>query len=112
VAHPHVADRGEGLQIQRVAVNIFNKQSRIVDKGWSILGVGRGDELSPKNMLRNVTKRIGPGLILWQELSNEKRTWDLGLREIGIDGANRIRLNQDRFQWRAFVSTVMKLRVP
>jgi hypothetical protein len=35
---------------------------------------------------------------------------DIG--EIGIDGANWIRLAQDRVQWRAFVNTVMSLRVP
>jgi hypothetical protein len=35
----------------------------------------------------------------------------LDLREIGIDGANWIRLAQDRVQWRAFVNTVMNLRV-
>jgi hypothetical protein len=35
----------------------------------------------------------------------------MDLREIGIDGANRIRLAQDRIQWQAFVSTVMNLRV-
>jgi hypothetical protein len=34
------------------------------------------------------------------------------LREIGIDGANWIQLAQDRVQWRAFVNTVMNLRVP
>jgi hypothetical protein len=34
------------------------------------------------------------------------------LREIGIDGANWIRLDQDRVQWRAFVSTEMNLWVP
>jgi hypothetical protein len=34
---------------------------------------------------------------------------DLG--EIGIDGANWIWLVQDRVQWRAFVNTVMNLRV-
>jgi hypothetical protein len=33
------------------------------------------------------------------------------LRDTGIDGVNWIRLAQDRFQWRAFVSTVMILRV-
>jgi hypothetical protein len=33
------------------------------------------------------------------------------LRNIGIDGVNWIRLDQDRVQWRAFVSTVMNLRV-
>jgi hypothetical protein len=36
----------------------------------------------------------------------------MGLREIGIDGANLIQLAQDRIQWRACVNTVMNLRVP
>jgi hypothetical protein len=36
----------------------------------------------------------------------------LDLGEIGIDGANWIQLAQDRVQWRAFVNTVMNLRVP
>jgi hypothetical protein len=36
----------------------------------------------------------------------------MDLREIGIDGANWIRLAQDKVQWRAFVNTVMNLRVP
>jgi len=36
----------------------------------------------------------------------------MNLREIGIDGANWIRLAQDRVQWWAFVNTGMNLRVP
>jgi hypothetical protein len=36
----------------------------------------------------------------------------LDLWEIGNDGANWIRLAQDRVRWRAFVSTVMSLRFP
>jgi hypothetical protein len=36
----------------------------------------------------------------------------MNLRDIGIDGANWIRLAQDRVQWRAFVSMVMNLRIP
>jgi hypothetical protein len=36
----------------------------------------------------------------------------MDLREIGIDGANWIQLAQDRVQRRAFVNTVMNLRVP
>jgi hypothetical protein len=36
----------------------------------------------------------------------------LDLREIVIDGANWIRLAQERIQWRAFVNTVMNLRIP
>jgi len=39
VAHPQVADGGEGRQIWRVTENISNKQSRRADKGWG-LGVG------------------------------------------------------------------------
>jgi hypothetical protein len=35
---------------------------------------------------------------------------DLG--EVGIDGANWIRLAQDKVQWWAFVNTLMNLRVP
>jgi hypothetical protein len=48
-------------------------------------------------------------------LERSRRRWKdnikLDLREIGIDGANWIRLAQDRVQWRAFVNTVMNLRV-
>jgi hypothetical protein len=36
----------------------------------------------------------------------------MDLREIGINGANWIRLAQDRVQWRAFVNAVMNLRFP
>jgi hypothetical protein len=36
----------------------------------------------------------------------------MDLRETGIDGANWIHLAQDRVQWRAFVNTVMNLRIP
>jgi hypothetical protein len=36
----------------------------------------------------------------------------MDLKVIGIDGANWIQLAQNRVQWRAFVNTVMNLRVP
>jgi hypothetical protein len=43
MARPRIADRGDGLQIWRVAVNILNKQPRTADSGWSSsLGVGGG----------------------------------------------------------------------
>jgi hypothetical protein len=49
-------------------------------------------------------------------LGRPRRRWEdnmkMDLREIGIDEANWIRLSQDRVQWRAFVNTVMNLRVP
>jgi hypothetical protein len=49
-------------------------------------------------------------------LGRPRRRWEdnikMDLRETGIDGANWIWLAQDRVQWRAFVNTVMNLRVP
>jgi hypothetical protein len=48
-------------------------------------------------------------------LGRHRHRWEnnikLDLRDIGIDGANWIRLAQDRIQWRAFVNAVMNLRV-
>jgi hypothetical protein len=44
-------------------------------------------------------------------LGRPGRKWE-NLREIGINGANWIQLAQDKVQWRAFVKTVMNLRVP
>jgi hypothetical protein len=49
----------------------------------------------------------------WKDLGVDGRIkMKLDLREMGIDGANWIRLAQDSVQWRAFVNTVMNLRVP
>jgi hypothetical protein len=49
-------------------------------------------------------------------LERPRHRWEdnikMDLGEIGIDGANWIRLAQDRVQWRAFVNIVMNLRVP
>jgi hypothetical protein len=48
MARPRVADRGDGLQILRVAANMLNKHSRTADSGWSSsLGVGRGANNPP-----------------------------------------------------------------
>jgi hypothetical protein len=48
-------------------------------------------------------------------LERHRRRWEdnikMDLREIGIDVTNWIQLAQDRVQWRAFVNTVMNLRV-
>jgi hypothetical protein len=49
-------------------------------------------------------------------LRRPRRRWEdnikMDLREIGIDEAYWIHLAQDRVEWRAFVNTVMNLRVP
>jgi hypothetical protein len=49
-------------------------------------------------------------------LGRPTRRWmdniKMDLREIGWDGMDWIDLAQDRDQWRAFVNTVMNLRVP
>jgi hypothetical protein len=48
-------------------------------------------------------------------LERPRHRWEdnikLDLREIRVDGANWLRVAQDRFQWRAFVNTVMNLLV-
>jgi hypothetical protein len=48
-------------------------------------------------------------------LGRPRRRWEdnikMDLREIGIEGSNWIQLVQDRVQGRAFVNTVMNLRV-
>jgi hypothetical protein len=58
--------------------------------------VGRSEDKRP----------LGRPRLRWED--NIKM--DLG--ELGIGGANLIRLAQDRVRWRAFVNTVMNLRVP
>jgi hypothetical protein len=49
-------------------------------------------------------------------LGRPRRRWEdnikMDLREIGTDGDDWIRLAQDKAQWRAFVNTLMNLRVP
>jgi hypothetical protein len=49
-------------------------------------------------------------------LGRPRRRWEdnikIELREIGLDEENWIRLAWDRVRWRAFVNTVMNLRVP
>jgi hypothetical protein len=49
-------------------------------------------------------------------LGRPRRRWEDNiktyLRELRIDEAIWIRVVQDRFQWRAFVNTVMNLQVP
>jgi hypothetical protein len=49
-------------------------------------------------------------------LERPRRRWEdnikMDLREIEIDGANWIRLSQNKVQWRAFVKTAMTFRVP
>jgi hypothetical protein len=49
-------------------------------------------------------------------LGRPRHRWEdnieLDLRDIEIDGANWILLDQDRVHWLAFVNTVMNLLVP
>jgi hypothetical protein len=56
----------------------------------------------------------GRGEVFKRPRGRPRHRWEdnikMDLREIVIDGANWIRLAQDRFQWRAFMSKVMNLQ--
>jgi hypothetical protein len=71
----------------------------------TLMGEGRG-------VYRVVVRRSGGK----RPLGRPRHRWEdnikMDFREIGIDGANWIQLAQDRVQWRAYVITVMNLRVP
>jgi hypothetical protein len=70
------------LPIWKVAANILNKQSPTADKVWSSsLGIERGANISSPQkriMLRNSEiVSLGPELIMWCDLRNEKQIRDL-----------------------------------
>jgi hypothetical protein len=84
-----------------------------VIKSWRVrwaghvarMGEGRG--VYKVSVGRSEGKRpVGRSTRRWED--NIK----MDLRETGIDGANWIRLAQERVQWRAFMSMVMMLRGP
>jgi hypothetical protein len=62
-------------------------------------------------MLRNVTKGLGIGRILWNDLRHGKWNIKMDLREIEFGDADWIHWAQDRDRWRALVNTVMNLQV-
>jgi hypothetical protein len=77
MARPRVADGGDGLQIQNVAANILNKQSRTADKGWSsnlVVGREASNSSSPpgNSFLRNVTQVLGFGRIPWKDIGRSR----------------------------------------
>jgi hypothetical protein len=69
MACPRVADRGDGLQIWRVAANILNKQSRTADRAFQLMGWAGANNPHRKTLylLRSVYKGLGNGRILWHD---------------------------------------------
>jgi hypothetical protein len=69
----------------------------------------------PSTEVKNECNFTSPLPDIFTTWRRPRRRWEdnikLYLRVIGIDGANWTQLAQDRVQWRAFVSTVMNLRV-
>jgi hypothetical protein len=120
----------------RVLRKIFGPK-REEDGSWRKL---HNDELHSLYSLPNIVRVIKSRRMWWAEhvarmgkgrgvyrvlvgrpegkrpLGRPRRRWEdnieMDLWEIGIDRANWIRLAQDRIHWRAFVNTVMNLRVP
>jgi hypothetical protein len=113
MARPRVTDRGDGLQIWRVAANMLNKQSRTADSGWSSsLGVGRGANSPPPQNSIFVTNHYAQPRNTTDYLAQPKhRKMDIDLGEIGLGCVDWIRLAQDRDRWRAVVIAVINLRV-
>jgi hypothetical protein len=129
-------ERGLNVFENRVLRKIFGPKSE-EDVSWIKL---HNDELhslySSPNIVRVIKSmrmrwaghvaRMGEGSSVYRilvgrpqvkrPLGRRKRRWEdnikMGIREIGIDGANWIQLAQDRVQRRACVNTVMNLQVP
>jgi hypothetical protein len=77
MARPQAAGIGTASNMKGIYEYIF-KQSRTADKGWSS-GLGFGEVLynsSPQTLalLEKMNTCLGPGLLLWYDLSNEKGT--------------------------------------
>jgi hypothetical protein len=95
----------------RVLRKIFGPK-REEDGLWRKL---HNDELHSLYSSPNIVRVIKSRRMRWAvhvARMGEEDNIKMDLREIGIDGANWVRLAQDRVQWRAFVNTVMNLRVP
>jgi hypothetical protein len=76
MAHPQVADGGDGLQKWRVVANVLHKQLQIPNKGGSpASGLGKG--LTTSHCKKNSLFEMLQSLILG---------WILCLEDLGIDG--------------------------
>jgi hypothetical protein len=72
--HPQVAERGDGLQMWRVAANILNKHLRTANRGGPpASGLGEGQTTLPHRktlyLLQSMYKGLRNGRILWHEPS-------------------------------------------
>jgi hypothetical protein len=123
------------LRLFEKSVEIFGSK-REEDVSWRIL---HNDELHGLYSSRNIVRMIKSRKMMWaghiarigegrgvysvlvgmsevkRPLGRPRRRWEdnnkMDVREIGIEGANWIRLAQNRVQWWAFMNTVMNLRV-
>jgi hypothetical protein len=65
-----------------------------------------------KIVYRILVRRVERKKPLGRPRQSRESDIKLDLRELGIDGMNWIRLDQDRVRWRPFVNTIMDLRFP
>jgi hypothetical protein len=94
--------------------NLYSSPNIVrVIKSRKLSGTGHGARMGEGRGVYRVLVGRAEGK---RPLGRFRRMWEdnikVDLREIVIDGANWIRLAQDRVQWRAFVNMLMNLRVP
>jgi hypothetical protein len=91
--------------------NLYSSQNivRVIKSrrmGWAGHAARMGERRGVYRVWRPSGKRpLGRPRCRWEDKIK------VDLREVGVDGANWIQLAQDRVQWRAFVNTVINLRV-
>jgi hypothetical protein len=65
---------------------------------------------------KNVCRALARKPVGKRPLGRPRRMWidniNMDLLEMGLEYVNRTGLAQDRYRWRALVSSVMNLRVP
>jgi hypothetical protein len=106
-------DRGKKLRIDELH-NLYSSPNIVrVIKSRGMRWAGNVARMEERGgVYRVLVGRPGGERPLGRRLRRQEDNVKLDLMEMGIDGANWIQLARDTVHWRAFVNTIMNLRVP